>query len=246
MFNTLIIARRVLAQLRRDKQFFVLMLIAPFIVVYFLKIFMDTLQDGFPVERYVVPMGAFIVFFFGFLLCMLVLVRERITGTLERMFINGCSRIDIMGGYTIGYLSIATLVSLVVLGFTVKLFGLNYNYYQLIGLFGVMWLLSIVSILLGIFISTFAKTEAQVIPFIPLLTVPSIFLSGLLVNIEALPNWAQIFSKFLPLTYVNKAISYLISSNINWKLVFKQVGWLSAFIVVLLLAATLTFKEVED
>lgn len=240
------IAVRVLEQLRQDKRFFILMLIAPFIVMYFLKIFMDTLSAGFPVERYVVPIGAFLVFFFAFLLCMLVLVRERITGTLERMFINGTTRIDIMSGYALGYLVIATLVAILVLTLLILMFGLNYTIYQLIGLFGVMWILSVVSIFMGVFISTFAKTESQVIPFIPLLTVPSIFLSGLLVETKELPLWAQWVAKSLPLSYANKAISQIISKSPDWSIVFTQIGWLALFVVVLLLLSSLTFKEVQD
>ena len=246
MKHMLTISTRVLEQLRQDKRFFILMLVAPFIVMYFLKIFMDTLSAEFPVERYVVPIGAFLVFFFAFLLCMLVLVRERITGTLERMFINGSTRIDIMSGYALGYVVIATLVAILILALLIMLFGLNYTIYQLAGLFGVMWILSVVSIFLGVFISTFAKTESQVIPFIPLLTVPSIFLSGLLVDTEALPTWAQWVARSLPLSYANKAISQLISTTPDWAIVFKQLGWLALFVVILLLLSSLTFKEVQE
>src|SRR5687768_9830968 len=109
MKKTLVIARRVLIQLRGDKRLLVLSIVAPLAIVYLLKLFFDTMSSGVVVARFAVPVAAFLVHFLAFLLCAIVLVRERSQGTLERMFINGFTRTQVICGYLLGYLGLATL-----------------------------------------------------------------------------------------------------------------------------------------
>ncbi|MBA3953727.1 ABC transporter permease [Candidatus Dependentiae bacterium] len=245
MNNAFIIASRVLSQLKRDKKFFISTLLAPFIVIYFLKTFMDTLPATIPVDRYALPITAFVVYFLSFLLCAIVLAQERTQGTLERMFINGVTRTNIMSGYTLGYSFLALLVTIVALGETIYLFNLHYSWQTVLALFGVIWLLSLVSIMFGIFISTFARTEAQIFPFIPLVALPSIFASGLLVDVAKLPVWAQWTAHGLPLYYANNIILKLIAGTAdNWDMI-KNLGALGLFVIAFLVLASFTFKQTE-
>ena len=69
MRRTVLVAGRVVRQLLRNPRFLVLSVAAPLIVVYFLKIFFDTLPETFDVARYAVPVAAFLVHFLAFLLC---------------------------------------------------------------------------------------------------------------------------------------------------------------------------------
>lgn len=92
-----------------------------------LKLFFDTMPPGFAVARYAVPVSAFLVHFLAFLLCALVLVQERTAGTLERMFINGFGRAEIIGGYVLGYLGLATLQAVAALTEVLLLFQLSYS-----------------------------------------------------------------------------------------------------------------------
>jgi ABC-2 type transport system permease protein len=125
--KTIIVAGRVLRQLRGDKRLLALSIVAPLAIVYCLKLFFDTMPPMFPIARYVVPVAAFLVHFLAFLLCAIVLVRERAQGTLERMFINGFTRTDVIAGYLLGYLGLATLQALAALTEVVLLFSLDYS-----------------------------------------------------------------------------------------------------------------------
>ena len=147
MNRTLVVARRVLAQIAHDRRLLGLSVMAPLLIIYFLKIFFDTMPAGFNVARYIMPVAAFLVHFLAFLLCAIVLVQERTAGTLERMFINGFRRTEIIGGYVLGYTGLATLQAVVALIEVVLLFGLDYSWATLAALFGVIWLLAMASVI---------------------------------------------------------------------------------------------------
>lgn len=240
-----IIGKKVLKQLQQDKKFFALSIIAPLIIIGFFKLFADSMPafPPFPTARYAVPISAFIVHFLSFILCAIVLVQERTAGTLERMFVSGVKKISIIGGYTIGYFSLATLQALVVLIETLWLFDLSYSSGIIFMLFLVIWLLAIVSVMLGIFISTFARHEGQVIPFIPLITLPSVFLSGLILNVNALPQWAQILGHFFPLYYANNIIQEIIKPEHSISSTIPDFIILAAYAFVLLIIASFTLRE---
>ena len=73
MNRTLVVARRVLAQIAHDRRLLGLSVMAPLLIIYFLKIFFDTMPAGFNVARYIMPVAAFLVHFLAFLLCAIVL-----------------------------------------------------------------------------------------------------------------------------------------------------------------------------
>ena len=222
MRHTFTIARRVVKQLQHNRRFLALSIIGPLVIVYFLKLFFDTMPPGFDSARYAVPVAAFLVHFLAFLLCAIVLVQERTAGTLERMFINGFRRTEV-----------------------IWLFELDYDAQTLLTLFVVVWLLAIASVMLGIFISTFARHEGQVFPFIPLIIVPSVFLSGLLVDADELPEWAEWLGRILPLHYANNVIQEMIEPNGTLGDVWGNLVVLAGYSLVLLLLASRTLREVE-
>ncbi|HUG17035.1 MAG TPA: ABC transporter permease [Thermomicrobiales bacterium] len=245
MRRTLLVTRRVLTQLLHDRRLLGLSLIVPLVIVYFLKLFLDTMPPGFDAARYAVPVAAFLVHFLAFLLSAMVLVQERTAGTLERMFINGYRRPEIIGGYLLGYLGLATLQAVGALTAVLLLFGLRYGAGTLATLFVVIWLLAIASVMLGIFISTFARHEGQVFPFVPLITVPSVFLSGLMVDPARLPAWADWLGRALPLRYANNVIQEMIRPGGALADTWLNVVALLGYIVVLLALASRTMREVE-
>ncbi|MDP9352096.1 MAG: ABC transporter permease [Chloroflexota bacterium] len=245
MRRALILARRILSQLRHQPRFLVLSLVAPLVIVYLLKLFFDTLPPTFQPARYAVPVAAFLVHFLAFLLCAIALVQERSAGTLERMFISGYTRSEVVGGYLLGYLGLATLQALVALGEVLLLFGLDYAGSTLVVLFAVVWLLAVASVMLGIFLSTFARSEGQVFPFIPLVTVPSVFLSGLLIDSERLPTWAEWLGRLLPLHYANTVIQELIRTGGAVGNVWSSLAALGLYTLVLWLLVSRTLVEVE-
>ncbi len=245
--NTFVIAQRVLSQIKGDKRFLVLSIIAPLIIIYFLKL----LFDSFPPNRlvsftqYTIPISAFILHFLSFILCAILLVQERTRGTLERMMIGGFSKMSIIGGYTLGYFGLATLQATAVLFETIWLFELEYETKTIALLFIVIWLLAIVSVMLGIFVSTFAKHEGHVFPFIPLIMLPSVFLTGLIVEPSRLPAWAEIIGQCLPLHYAVNIIREIIKPDYDLSSTFVDFGILIGYIFGLLALASFTLKETE-
>ncbi|HSN50149.1 MAG TPA: ABC transporter permease [Bacteroidales bacterium] len=245
MKHTFIIAQRVLSQLKGDKRFLILSVIAPLIIIYFLKLLFDTFPPFVDVKSYTIPISAFIVHFMSLILCAILLVQERTKGTLERIMIGGFSKPAIIGGYTLGYLGLATLQAVTVLTESIWLFKLGYDTQTVVLMFIVIWLLAIVSVMLGIFISTFARHEAQVFPFIPLIILPSVFLTGLIIKPDGLPLWAQIIGKCLPLHYAVNIIHEIIKPHYLVSATFADFGILAGFIFGLLILASLTLKETE-
>ena len=162
----------------------------------------------------------FFGYFFVFLLTGISFLRERIGGTLERLLATPVTRFEIVTGYSLGFGTFATIQVIVLTLFilnsiAVPSFGPIGSYSTpafSIGLgvssagspllaFAVALLLSLGAVNLGIFLSTFARTELQVIQFIPLVIVPQALLSGILWPIERLPDVLQAIAHVLPLTY---------------------------------------------
>jgi ABC-2 type transport system permease protein len=245
MTHTFTIAQRVLSQLKGDRRFLILSLIAPLIVIYFLKLLFDTFPPFVDVKSYTIPVSAFIVHFLSFILCAILLVQERTRGTLERMMISGFSKTSIIGGYTLGYFGLATIQAITALAESIWLFNLNYDTKTVVLMFMVIWLLAIVSVMLGIFISTFAKHEGHVIPFVPLIILPSVFLTGLIIEPTGLPTWAAIIGKCLPLKYAVNIIHEIIKPEYKIADTLVDFGILTGYIFVLLALASFTLKETE-
>jgi len=260
MQNAFIIGRRVIIQLKGDKRFLGLSLIAPLIVIYLLKIVFDIItpevdlpmNDFMPVPmplptlstpKFILPASAFIVHFLSFVLCAILLVQERTRGTLERMLINGYKKTSIIMGYTIGYFGLATLQAVLVISEEIWLFEFDFPTSTIIILFFVIWLLAIVSVMLGIFISTFARHEGHVFPFIPLIILPSVFLTGVIADPEKLPIWANWLGHLFPLRYANNILDTLTKPEFAYKDFIGDFLILLAYALGLLILASRTLKE---
>jgi ABC-2 type transport system permease protein len=241
--RTAAVAARVLRQLARDRRFVVLVLVAPLGIVFFTKTLFDAAETPFfDVTPFAVPFGCFIIHFATFILTALVLVRERSAETMERMFINGYRRLEIISGYLLAYTTLATLVSVLVLTELQLLFHLGYGLGRLASIFLIMWLLAVISMALGILVSNVARSEGQVIPFIPAVVLPSLIFSGIIVAVDRLPLWAQIVSRFSPMFYANEVLQELIAGEGLGGDV-ASLSMLPAAGVVVLLLATQTLRE---
>jgi ABC-2 type transport system permease protein len=241
--NTLSIAMRVMKQLQGDRRFLVLSIIAPLIIIYFLKLLLDAISSPFPMTSLMIPVAAFILHFLCFILCAILLVQERTRGTLERMLISGYRQGSIIGGYTLGYCALATIQAAAILFESLWLFKLDYTGQTIFILFIVIWLLAIVSVMLGIFISTFARHEGHVFPFIPLIILPSAFLSGLFIDVKALPAWAALIGKCLPLHYALNIINEIIKPAYTLSSTFLDFAILTGYIFFLWILASFTLRE---
>jgi ABC-2 type transport system permease protein len=104
-------------------------------------------------------------------------------------------------------------------------------------------MLTITSVSMGIFVSTFAKNEFQVVQFIPLLIAPQIFLSGVILPTSQLPGYFQTVSGALPLTYANKALRDIMLRGASLTDVSTEIGILALFATGMLVAAGITVRK---
>jgi ABC-2 type transport system permease protein len=157
----------------------------------------------------------FFAYFFVFILTGVSFLRERVGGTLERLLATPITRAEIVLGYSLGFGLFATIQVAVVLtwslgwlavgalgplpAFTVGL-GVPSAGSPLLA-YAITLLLALGAVNLAIFLSTYARTELQIIQFIPIVIVPQGFLAGILFPVDTLPEILQPVSRVLPLTY---------------------------------------------
>ncbi|MGC8633113.1 MAG: ABC transporter permease [Candidatus Limnocylindrales bacterium] len=157
----------------------------------------------------------FFAYFLVFILTGISFLRERVGGTLERLLATPVTKGEIVLGYTLGFGIFATLQVIVLMAFTLMkvdvpaigplgAFSIGMAVPSLgnpLLAFLVAILLAIGAVSLGIFISTFARTEFQILQFIPIVIVPQGLLSGIFWRIDTLPALLQPLARVLPLTY---------------------------------------------
>ncbi|MBS6066895.1 MAG: ABC transporter permease [Limosilactobacillus fermentum] len=171
----------------------------------------------------------FFVFFFVFLISGIGLLRERSSGTLDRLLATPVRRGEIVTGYMVSYGVVAIVQTLLIVITTVWLLKV-----QIVGdlalVFLINILLALAALAMGIFISTFASSEFQMMQFVPIVVMPQVFFSGI-VPLDALPNWIQVISKTLPLTYAGNAMNDVIMKGQGVETIAGDLGVLVLFIV---------------
>ena len=171
--------------------------------------------NGDQLDAFAPALVAFFSYFLVFVLTGISFLRERVGGTLERLLATPVRRSEIVTGYSAGFGFFATLQVILIMAFalgTLNLPAIGPVPAFSVGLgianagspvlaFLVSLLLALGAVNLGIFLSTFARTEFQILQFIPIVIVPQALLCGLLWPISSLPDLLQIVAKLLPLTY---------------------------------------------
>jgi len=150
----------------------------------------------------------FVAFFFGFILTMLAFIRERNEGTMERILTSPLKRSEIIIGYILSFSILSIIQATVTIIVAILIFNaqIEFTFLMLLQSYLIIYLLLLTALGLGIFLSTLAKTEFQIIQFIPLIILPFMLLSGVWAPIETLPEVLRIISYFIPLTYANNAM----------------------------------------
>lgn len=173
----------------------------------------------------------FVVFFFVFLISGMALLKERTSGTLERLLATPVKRSEIVYGYMLSYGLIAIFQTAVVVLAAIWLLDV-----EVVGnLFNVIIVnvvLALVALAFGILLSTLAKSEFQMMQFIPLVIMPQLFFSGI-IPLSSMGGWAQTVGKFLPLTYSGDAMSQIILYGRGIGDILPNIGVLLIFLVIL-------------
>jgi ABC-2 type transport system permease protein len=236
----LAIATRIAREIRRDRRSLALIIGAPIIVMSLIGF---SFQDQKSVLNEVAPaLIATMAMFFVFVLTGISFLRERSQGTLERLLSTAVSRSDLLLGYLAGFLIFALAQSIIILTYTLFVVDVDYA--------GKIWditlillIITIASVSMGIFISTFARNEFQVVQFIPLLIAPQIFLSGMILPTSQLPSYFQVISRALPLTYANRALRDIMLRGASLTDVSTEIGVLALFAIGMLTAAAVTVRK---
>jgi ABC-2 type transport system permease protein len=175
----------------------------------------------------------FFVFFFVFLISGMALLKERTTGTLDRLLATPVKRSDIVFGYMMAYSLVAALQTIVIVLSTIWLLNL-----EVLGNIGdviiVNIIFALVALSFGLLLSTLAKSEFQMMQFIPLVVTPQIFFSGI-IPLDAMADWVQSLGKLLPLYYAGHALSKIILNGTS----ILQLGFDISILLIFLLVLTI-------
>ena len=173
----------------------------------------------------------FFVFFFVFLISGMALLKERTSGTLDRLLATPVKRSDIVFGYMLAYSLVAALQTFVIVLSTIWLLDL-----EVLGNIGdviiVNIIFALVALSFGLLLSTLAKSEFQMMQFIPLVITPQIFLSGI-IPLDAMADWIQSLGKLLPLYYAGHALSKIILNGTSLLKLGFDISILLIFLLVL-------------
>ncbi len=237
--RALTIAARIILQLVRDRRTLGLIVIVPLVV-------MSLIGLSFPegnVLDYIAPaLLATLAVFFSFLLTGISFLRERSQGTMERLLASPVSRLDIVFGYLLGFFIFALTQTLIILFFTVYVLEVNYQ--------GDLWQILVFQVVvisgavtMGIFTSTFARNEFQMVQFIPLIIVPQVFLCGVIWPVEQMPDYLQWLAAALPLTYAVDGLRDIMLSGQSLLDVGLELSVLIGFTVLMSILAALTLRR---
>jgi len=194
----------VLGQLRRDHRTLALVLLVPSLLLTLFRYVFDGQPETF--DRVGAPMVGIFPLVSMFLVTSIAMLRERTSGTLERLMSLPISKADLLGGYALAFGLLAALQAAIVctVGFT---------WLSLEAAHGT-WLVAALAIgnallgmALGLFASAFARTEFQAVQFMPAIVFPQLLLCGLFVPRSAMAEPLQVVARALPLTYAFDALS---------------------------------------
>ena len=207
---TIATATRVLTQLRRDPRTIALLLVVPAALLTLIKFVFDNSPGAF--DRIGGPLVGLFPFITMFLVTSITMLRERTTGTLERLMTMPLAKLDILAGYGLAFGLVGTLQALITSGVAFGLLDL-----EVAGSTAVVILLAIGNALLGmslgLFVSAFAQTEFQAIQFMPAFVFPQLLLCGLFVARDQMAAALEAVSYALPLTYAYDALDRVTSDG---------------------------------
>jgi ABC-2 type transport system permease protein len=232
--------RRVLTQLRRDHRTTALMLVVPLVLLSLLAwIFNDTPQLFDRIGPSLLGVFPFIVMF---LVTSVATLRERTSGTLERLLTTPLHKLDLLVGYALAFALVAAVQASLATGLMLGLLDLD--------ALGPAWVLVLVAVLdailgsaLGLFVSAFAQSEFQAVQFLPATVLPQFLLCGLLVPREQLDEILRWISNVLPLSYAVEAMGEVTRSADITGTLMRDLVVVAGFIVVALLLGAATLRR---
>lgn len=238
--TTLAVTGRVLTQVRRDHRTLAMLLVVPCVLMSLLWWMFEELP-GDLFDRFGPGLLSMFPFIVMFVVTSVTTLRERSSGTLERLLAMPMGKVDFLLGYALAFGLLAAVQSALAVGVSVGLLGLDVA--------GSVWLLGVVAILdavlgaaLGLFVSAFATTEFQAVQFMPLFVLPQVLLCGLFVPRSSMPDVLEAISSVLPLSYAVDAMQGLVT-GVDASEVWRDLGIVVVFAAVALALGAATLRR---
>jgi ABC-2 type transport system permease protein len=236
---TLATARRVLAQLRHDRRTLALLIVVPCVLIALLA---WVFEGTGTFDRIGAPLLGVFPFVVMFLVTSVATLRERTSGTLERLLTMPIGKLDFLLGYALAFGALAVVQACVASGLALFVLGLDVA--------GPAWMLVTIAVLdailgmaLGLFVSAFAATEFQAVQFLPAIVLPQFLLCGLLVARDEMNSILHGISNVLPLSYAVDAMKSVTTSPTVDSGVWRDLGIVAGFIVLALALGAATLRR---
>ena len=240
--TTRAVTLRVLEQLRRDPRTIALMLAVPCVLQLLLQQLFG--RDSPIFQQVGTPLLGLFPFITMFLVTSITMLRERTSGTLERLMTMPLHKVDLLAGYGIAFALVAVVQASLVSGLAFGLLGLDVA--------GPKWLVVVLAVAnavlgstLGLFVSAFARTEFQAVQFMPAVVFPQILLCGLFVARDEMAGWLHAISYVLPLTYAYDALARTADDQLDATFAF-DVAVVGACIVLAVALGAATLRRRTD
>lgn len=237
---TLATTKRILQQLAHDHRTIALMLVVPSVLISLLWwVFSDNERVFNSVGPAMLGVFPFVVMF---MVTSITTLRERVSGTLERLMATPIGKLDVVMGYALAFSIFGILQSLITSSVAIYLLGLDVA--------GPQWFVVLVALVdtllgvaLGLLVSAFARTEFQAVQFMPALILPQILVCGLLVPLEKLPDLLEAIAYWLPLTYAVDALNRVVTETDLSSEAWWNVAVVGMFVVGSILLGALTLRR---
>lgn len=233
-------AHRILTQLRHDPRTIALIFVVPCVLLGLLRWLYN---DNMAIFNQIAPalLGIF-PFIIMFIITSITTLRERTSGTMERLMTTPVPKLSLVLGYMLAFGSLAIVQAL--LAGALLLFGLGLDVQGSAVFLLVMALAdSLLGTALGIFVSAFARTEFQAVQFMPALIFPQVLVGGLLLPLEQMPRALEVAAYFLPLTYaidaLNEVVRHAGVTGHGWR----DLMVVLAFMIGAVILASLTLRR---
>lgn len=232
--------RRILTQLRHDRRTIGMIVGIPVVLIALIYFMFDGRQ---PLTSMLmaIMLGVF-PFVLMFVITSVAMLRERTSGTLERIMTTPTGKLDLLAGYGISFGIVAALQGIVASACAYWLFGLTTA-----GSAYLVITVAIVNALLGVGMgllsSAFARTEFQAVQMMPIITFPQVMLCGLFVPRADMTGWLQVISDVMPMSYAVEAMQEVVDNAAVTSVLLRDLGIVAGCVVLALALAAATLRR---
>jgi ABC-2 type transport system permease protein len=231
---------RILQQLRHDPRTIAMMLVIPVVLIALLRYMFDA--DPRQSSSIILMMLGIFPFIIMFLITSIAMLRERTTGTLERLMTTPLGRLDLLAAYGTSFGVAAAVQGAVAAGCAYWFFGLTTP-----GSAGIVVLIAILNGVLGVgfglLCSAFARTEFQAVQMLPVVVIPQILLCGLFVARSDMIGWLKVISDLMPLSYAVQALQEVGAHTDPTGLLWRDAGIVLGCVVLTLALGAATLRR---